>query len=208
MSIVCARAYVLRYIVNGVHKATVLVHAVVVPPKLTMSSDRVAITVGSSARNPQPFSSVALSNPLGHPVTFTWRPTKTNDTTFAMVPTTGVVPPKSQLSCTVELSAKHDMATASTFDLTVAASDVVQQLTVVSSTKGSKCLLPSKRVVFGEIGVGSVATRTCTILNQGSTDAFFSVSDIALRPEDARWLTVVPSSGIVRVRDKIELLIS
>lgn len=184
-------------------------HAMVVQPTLSMSSDRVVITVGSSARNPQPFSSVALTNPLGHPVEFAWSPTRVeSDQTFAIVPTRGIVPPNSQLSCTVELTAEHNMAAESTFDLSVTSSDTVQQLTVVSSTKGCKCLLPSKRVVFGEIGVGSVSTRTCTILNQGAVDAFFSVSDIALRPEDAQWLTVTPSSGIVRVRDKVDLLVS
>ena len=64
----------LEYVVNGVHRASVVVRATVIPPTLTLSTHRVVVSIGSSARNDRPFSSVALRNPLGYPIEFEWVP--------------------------------------------------------------------------------------------------------------------------------------
>lgn len=202
----------LEYVVNGLHRAAIVVGAAIVPLLLNLSAPSVTIAVGSSSRCPKASTSITLENPLGHPAKFFWGLKDTANATrnFSITPMFGEVGPNSTLDCTVELTPNFQgIVNPSTFLLHVEGSEITKSLDCLPKPKGSKCKLKDRIILFGEIGVNRTETRQCTIVNAGGTDAHFEISKLILRPARAsELLSVSPHDGIIKAGNKQVLTVT
>eukprot|EP00041_Stephanoeca_diplocostata_P040567 m.1639941 g.1639941 ORF g.1639941 m.1639941 type:complete len:2316 (+) comp38926_c0_seq1:162-7109(+) len=197
----------LEYVLNGLHAATVVVQATVVAPRLTVTPQRVVVPVGCYARCPRASAVVTLTNPLRHPVAFTMAPIDPRAAErYDIVPARGTVPAGGAMCCAVEVLPSYDMPAAADWHVLVDGNATVpQRITCAVDTRGAKCRLLKERILFEEIGVRASSARECVVVNEGTTDAFYHVADVYMRPESPDNIRVVPAQGRVPAGGKAVL---
>jgi hypothetical protein len=201
------------YIVNGHHVATIVTIARVVPPNLDLSVDTIPVQVQSAAKCDSFVSSLTLRNTLGHAASFTWelKDAKDNGLTaehYSITPADGRVDEHGTLDVVVQLNPTFHMPKGATFILNVAGTKVKKELKVLGKHSVPSCRMDGSLLLFDKVAINAPSVLEATVVNTGSEDAYFKISDMKYRPKALYGLDIRPLEGSIRAGERVRLQVS
>ncbi|XP_060230649.1 cilia- and flagella-associated protein 47 [Meriones unguiculatus] len=179
--------------INNVKGGHILVSAVIMPPKLEMSSNEIVL-------RPQTFllktcfrETVRLYNHLNLPAQFGWQPVNAlKGIAFTVRPAKGVVDPFCSLECEVIWHPGFSSPETGEFVLQVSGGNTLT-LICTAHVGHTRVKLLEPRIIFSNSSQGLTNWRKAVLHNVGQNHAYFKICDHNLLPN----INIVPSEGII-----------
>ncbi|XP_060231199.1 cilia and flagella-associated protein 47-like [Meriones unguiculatus] len=179
--------------INNVKGGHILVSAVIMPPKLELSSNEIVL-------RPQTFlletcfrETIRLYNHLNLPAQFGWQPESAlRGTAFTIRPAKGVVDPYCSLECEVTWHPSFSSPERGEFILQVSGGNTLT-LTCTAHVGHTRVKILEPRIIFSNSSQGLTNWRKAILHNVGQNHAYFKICDHNLLPH----INIVPSEGII-----------